>query len=357
MMIIKRYLAQRIFSPVVGVFIFCVVVVAVFYLAQILAWAADDGWPLDVVFKMAALRLMLYFDVLIPVAVLIGIVVGVGRIQQAHELTALASAGVSRIQLFKLVTLPVGLVFILVCLFSIFLRPWGYTQFYEIEASLAERLDITRVEPGRFQVGDEQWLLYANRRDDGVLYDIFVHQKKPDGRGLLTADTLRQTVDEEGLITLEFAGHVSSYTLPGLGSIKGRHLVGQFDVLEVLVESKGNRGREKVRRALPITQLIGSERSIEIAEWQWRLVTPLSVLLLAWMAAFLASNQPRSLRSFSIVIALIAATLYFSLLGVLVNWVEEGQLGAFPGVFMAPLVLLAINIATSLFHRRRGLVH
>lgn len=343
-MIVKGYLARRIFSPVLGVFVFCVVVVAIFYLAQILGFASNDSWPLDAVLRMAALRLVLYFDVLIPVAVLIGMVIGLGRVSQTHELTALANAGVSKAQFFRLIAWPILALCLGVLLLSTVFRPWGYSHFYAVEASLAARLDMTRIEPGRFQVGDDEWLIYADRKEDGVLHDVFVHQLKPTGRGLLTAKRLVQTVDDDGVMRLRFDGQVSSYTLPADGA-GSRRLVSEFESLDVLVEAKEAATREKIRRALPLGKLIASSRPIEVAEWQWRLVTPLSVLLLAWSASLLGSNRPRTHRGIFIFVALGVATLYFSAVGVLVNWVEQARLPAWPGVFLAPLslaVLLAL---------------
>ena len=38
--------------------------------------------------------------------------------------------------------------------------------------------------------------------------------------------------------------------------------------------------------------------------------------------------------------ATLAATVYFSGLGVLINWIERGDLAFWPGAFMAPLLVL-----------------
>lgn len=354
-MLIQRYLARRLLSPVVGVFAFSVVVVAVFYLAQVLNWAASDGWPIQVVLAMAGLRLLLYFDVLIPVAVLVGMVVGLGRIHQANELVALASVGVGRGRLISMMMGWMLLFALLVALISMVVRPWGYGQIYDIEAALADRLDITQVEPGRFQVGDASWLLYAKERHNNELRDVFVHQLRKDGRGLLTAETLTQQAEQTGLTRLILRGDVSSYLMTqakthGLHS-SSRPIIGHFDQLDVLVETQPLPVRDKIRRALPMSALFGADQAIEHAELQWRWVTPISVLALFWLAMVLVSSKPRAQRAIAIFAALIAGTLYFSALGVLVKWVEQGQVGFFPGVFAAPMVLIVGLILLSLARR------
>lgn len=354
-MLIQRYLARQLLGPVAGVFSFAVVVVAIFYLAQLLAWAAMDSWPVDVVMAMAGLRLVLYFDVLIPVSVLLGLVIGLGRVQQAHELTALASAGVGPGGVFRLMAIWILALGVLVATLSMVVRPFGYGQFYEIEAGLAERLDITRVEPGRFQVGDDQWLIYAKSKEGNRLDDVFVHQRRPDGRGVLTAATMTQTADESGVMRLIFEGNVASYTLPVRPLDGPRELVSHFDQLEVLVEAQPVNTRDKIRRAMNMGELWTSSRPIEQAELQWRFVTPLSVLLMAWAASALVSRKPRAPRAVFIIGALTLATLYFSALGVLVNWVEQERLNPFPGVFLAPVLLgLLLLVNTIRQHQRVG---
>lgn len=343
-MLIQRYLARRLLLPVVGVFAFALVVVAVFYMAQVLNWAASDGWPIEVVLAMAGLRLLLYFDVLIPVAVLVGIVIGLGKVHQANELVALASVGVGRARLISMMIGWMVLFACLVALVSMAVRPWGYGQIYKIEAALADRLDITQVEPGRFQVGDSSWLLYAKARQGTELHDVFVHQLRRDGRGLLTAATMSQQSEQAGLTRLILRGDVSSYLMtPSRADSarpSSRPIVGHFDQLDVLVETQPLPVREKIRRALPMTDLHRAEKAIEQAELQWRWVTPMSVPILGWLAMILVSTRPRAQRAISIFVALVAGTLYFSALGVLVKWVEQEQVGLFPGIFIAPLTLI-----------------
>ncbi len=354
-MLIQRYLARRLFTPILGVFAFAMVVVAVFYLAQVLNWAASDGWPIEVVLAMAGLRLLLYLDVLIPVAVLVGVVIGWSRINQANEWVALASVGMSRVRLISMLAGWVVLVILLVATISMIIRPWGYGQVYQLEASLAERLDVTQVEPGRFQVGDASWLIYAKNRQGNELSNVFVHQRRGDGRGLLTASSMSQASEDSGLTRLLFRGDVNSYLISPLsaseGASTGRPIIARFDALDVLVETEPPMVREKIRRALSMRQLFRSNEAIEIAELQWRWVGALSVPLLAWLAMGLVSTKPRSHRAFPIFAALVVGTVYFSALGVLVNWVEQGKIGAVPGVFAAPMFLALALMGTALVSR------
>ncbi len=356
-MLIERYLARAMLRPAWGVLLFLVAVVAVFYSARLLGQAATENLPVESVLAMAALRLLLYLDVLIPVAVLLGGVIGLSRIHQANELTALHAAGLSRFQMFRTLGFWLLGVVLLVAALSMAVRPWGYGIFYDIEAQLAKQLDITRLEPGRFQVGDAEWLIYAQQREGTTLKDVFVHQRTASRKTVFTAEEMTQTVDPDGLIRLRFKGDISSHTLPIMDQREREDdLVAAFDELTVLVEPKPMAARQKIRRAMSMARLAGAKAPIEIAEWQWRWVAPLSVLVMALSVGTLVSTKPRGHRAWGLFGALVLATVYFSGVGVLVNWVERGTLPPTPGVFLAPALVLIGVVLAGWVRQRRGLL-
>lgn len=351
-MLIERYLAREILRPVVGVFSFLLVVVLVFYASQLLARAALEGLPMEIVARMAFLRLGLFFDVLIPISMLLGMVVGLGRLQAAHEITALAAAGGGRRRIVIALLLWVALLAVLVALASMVFRPWAYATLYELERELAAELNLDRVEPGRFQVGDQQWLIYAESRRDGALEDVLVRQRADRFSGLLRARRLTQKDEEEGALRLIFEGDVRSYTMAGDGE---PDLVAVFDRFDVLLQVRAPPRREQLRRAMSMVTLAGTTEPIEMAELQWRLVAPVSVIALALAGIALSRINPRLGQSARVLSATLAATVYFSGLGVLINWIEQGRLAFWPGAFLAPLiVLIALVIRYWLVQRGPG---
>ncbi|MGY6554491.1 MAG: LPS export ABC transporter permease LptF [Wenzhouxiangella sp.] len=351
-MLIQRYLAREMLRPMIGIFLFLLVIVLVFYASQLLARAALEGLPMDIVTRMAALRLGLFLDVLIPIALLLGIVIGLGRMQSSHEITALASVGAGRRRIvLALLVWLLGLV-LLVAALSMLFRPWAYTTLYALERQLAAQLDLDRVEPGRFQVGSDQWLVYAEGRSDGGLDRVMVRQLAEDFSGLLRAQRLTQETVEEGVLRLIFEGNVRSYTMT---DGEEADIVALFDRFDVLLEVSPPPPREQLRRAMSMASLKASGAPIEMAELQWRLVSPASVIVLALAGIALSRINPRLGQSARVLSATLMATIYFSALGVLINWVEQGDLPFWPGAFIAPLlVLMALTVRYWLVQRGPG---
>lgn len=339
MRLIERYLAREILRPVLGVFTFLLVVVLVFYASRLLASAAVEGLPMDLVLSMAGLRLGLFLDTLLPIALLLGIVIGLGRLQNAHEIVALAAVGAGRRRILMALGVWVLLLALVAAALSMVFRTWAYSTIYELERVAAAEFSLERVEPGRFQVGDQQWLIYAGGREGNQLTDVMVHQRHPDYSGVLRAQRLGQIEEEGGLIRLRFSGAVRSYRLSQTGQ---RDLTSRFDQYDVIFQGREPPQRDQLRRAMSTAELWRSDRPVEQAELHWRLVSPLSVLVLALAGVAMSRVNPRLGQSTRVLTASLIGTLYFSGLGVVINWLEQGSWPTWPGAFILPMTVLLL---------------
>lgn len=338
-MLIERYLAREMLRPVIGIFVFLTVVVLVFYASRLLGRAALEGLPVGIVLRMAGLRLGLFLDVLVPISLLLGAVIGLGRLQAAHEIIALAAAGGGRRRVVKALLATVVVMALVVAAASMLFRPWAYATLYELERELAAELNLDRIEPGRFQVGDDQWLVYAQGRSEEGLEGVMVRQRADQFSGLIRAQRLIQESAGDGAVRLIFEGDVHSYTMAPAGE---PDIVARFDRFDMLLRVREPPGRERLRRAMSMGELLDEPSSIELAELHWRLTGPVTVLVLGLAGFALSRINPRSGQSARVLSATLAGTLYFSGLGVVINWLEQGRFPIIPGAFVMPLAVLAV---------------
>jgi len=352
MLRIERYLAAELFRPVAGVLLGLSIVVVVFYASRIMAEAAADRFPMAVVGQLLLIRLGLFLDVLVPVALLLGVVLGIGRLQSAHELTAMAALGAGGRRILFALVVPALALALLVAALSLLYRPWAYATLYQIEAGIATEVSLAQVEPGRFTPLSRNLLLFAREREGETLYDVLLQQRQQGGIGLLRAERLEQERDEAGRHQLVFSGNVSLYRFGADGEAD---LLGRFDRLQLLFSAPLPPARERLRRALPLTALLGSDDPMYGAELQWRLLAPVSVLVLALVGLTLGRVDPRRGQSSRVLGATLLATLYFSVLGVLMNWFEQDRIPPWPGIFWLPLAALCLlALRYRLVHRRPG---
>lgn len=338
-MLIERYLAREMLRPVIGIFVFLTVVVLVFYASQLLGRAALEGLPMGIVLRMAGLRLGLFLDVLLPISLLLGTVIGLGRLQAAHEIIALAAVGGGRRRVVKALLAAMVLIVLAVAVASMLFRPWAYTTLYQLERELAAELNLDRVEPGRFQVGDDQWLIYARSRSEDGLEGVMVRQRADQFSGLIRAQRLIQEAAGEGVVRLVFEGNVHTYTMAPVGE---PDIVARFDRFDMLLRVREPPGRERLRRAMSMSELLDDPTPIEVAELHWRLTGPVTVLVLGLVALALSRINPRSGQSARVLSATLAGTIYFSGLGVVINWLEQARFPVIPGAFAVPLIVLMV---------------
>jgi len=335
----QRYLAREILRPVFGIVLFLVVVVLVFYASQLFARAAAEGLPMEIVMQMALIRMLLYLDVLMPAAVMLGIVIGLGRLQAGYEIIALAAAGAGSRTVFLALAPGVLLLVALVAVLTLYLRPLGYELYYQLEEDMAAEVDVSRIEPGRFQVGDRQWVIFAEGASNGGLDRVLVHQRHDHFNGILTARRLDQEDLDEGRSRLIFSGDVHSYRIEPDGQ---RDLIGRFDRFAVEFETRPARQRAELRRAMPTVNLLSSTAPIEIAELHWRIVGPISMLALALIGVAMSRINPRHGQAARVMLACLVATLYYSVLSVLMNWLEQASWPEWPGLYLAPMMIVLI---------------
>jgi lipopolysaccharide export system permease protein len=349
---IERYLAAEIMRPLAGTLVGLTVIVFVFYASKILAEAVADRFSIEFVGRLVLLRLGMYMDVLLPVALLLGIVLGLGRLQTAHEMTAVAALGAGKRRVLVAVAGPVLGIALLAALTSLVYRPWAFSTVYRVEAEIASRVDLAQIEAGRFTPLSREWLMFAERRSDGVLENVLLRQRHPDAAGLLRAERLHQETDDQGRHQLVFAGNVHLYRL----GAEGRDdLLGRFDRLQVVFTPPPPPVRERLRRTLSLGQLYRSDDPMYTAELQWRLLAPLNVLLLGLAGVALGRIDPRRGQSARVLSASLVVTFYFSLLGALMNALEQGHLAPWPGAFWLPLAAtVALALRYQLVHRGPG---
>jgi lipopolysaccharide export system permease protein len=111
------------------------------------------------------------------------------------------------------------------------------------------------------------------------------------------------------------------------------------------------------RKAEPTINLYNSEAPKDIAEFQWRVSTPLATLTLALLAVPLSRSAPREGRHRSFFLAILVYVGLFNMTSVARTWIEDGKVASFPGiwwVYVFPLALFVIlMIAPRWAHRKR----
>lgn len=181
MKIIERYIAQELLIPFIVVIGILVGLFASFSSANLLAKGITESLGMTVMLELVLLKTLIAMEVLIPIALYVAVIVGLGRMYKDQEINALQSAGVGNGRIIRavlLVAVPLG---IISGGLSIFVRPWAYEKNYILNAQAEAELNTNRFQTGRFYGTEKSGrVIYIQAKDESgnIMQGVFHYIKK-----------------------------------------------------------------------------------------------------------------------------------------------------------------------------------
>jgi lipopolysaccharide export system permease protein len=348
-LVLDLYLTREVLRPLALGLGLLVMVFVGFSSANELTLAAEGAIDTATAFKLVGLKTMITLEILLPSALFFSVLSGIGRLHRDAEMTAFTAAGVSPIRVLEGVLKMSLVIAMLVAFLSIEGRPWAYREIYRLEATAAAEFDVKRLATGNFvaldgsdyvfiagdidlQKGEHQQVFLQRDHDEGKRSELIFARRA----ALPTMDPLARTTSEF------YEGY--AYVLDNIGTRDFTMKFNQFSLHSAELEEAQESYK---RKALGTFELADSKVPKDIAEYQWRLSTPLATLLLALLAVPLSHSRPRQSRFRNFVIAIGVYVLLFSTTTVARTWVEQGVIPAAPGLWLAyllPALLLLILV-------------
>jgi lipopolysaccharide export system permease protein len=340
-MIIDQYLRREISVPFLTVSTVLVAIFITFSLTRFLMDANAALLAPTEIFQLTVLRSLVSIEVLFPLSLYIAVLIGLGRLHNDSEIYAMRSSGISEMRVLRPIFFVAILLAILIGLFSIFVRPWAYQQSYEIKNRVEAATEVDRIRPARFYTFEESGRTIFVKTVSGKgekLEEIFIRSRKGDDLQVITATAGSLTYDVRPGFHQLTLNDANIYKRVGdgpdvfaeLGSFALWIPAGQPDPVGYKTKSSDT------------FELAQSDKNKDRAEFQWRISTPFSALLLALLAIPLSRSRPRQGRFARMMGALVIYAVYFNLLDVSKTWVEQGTAKT---IFWAP-GLLALLVAT-----------
>ena len=341
-MIIDRYIIREIIKPTVAV---CGILVFIFgcYLAtRFLVDAISGQLPGTTVIFLILLRIAIALEVLLPTTLYLSVVVALGRLYKDSEMTAFFACGVSAGRILRPVFCAAMVIAMIVASLSVFIRPWAYTQYYRLKASAEANFDLTRMNDGTFyETENGGRVIYAQEvdRQKDEAERVFIRTERDDTLQIISARQANQSTDPlSGKQILVFTdGYLYEFSRTGKG---GRVL--QFEQSAMPLEPKENLRLKYRVKAASTGSLARSENGEEIAEFQWRLSTPLATVLLALIGVPLSRSSPRQGKYAKVTTAVVIFAVYYNLSALAKKWVERGVLDPIPGIWWTQLLLAGL---------------
>jgi lipopolysaccharide export system permease protein len=343
-MIIDRYVIREIAKPTVAI---CTVLVFIFgcYMAtRYLADAASGQLPGFTVLILILLRITIALEVLLPTTLYLSVVIALGRLYKDSEMTALFACGVSMSRIMRPVFIISLIIVIIVSSLSLYIRPWAYHQFFQLKAEAKANFDLTRMKRGTFySIENGEVIIFAEKVDQQqrLAKRVFIKTQDGDDLKVIYAKRVNQHSDQsaENPILVFKEGYLYEFSRFGE---EGRII--QFDQSAMPLEPRENIQLGYKTKAISTGYLAGSDNLEDIAEFQWRLSTPLATLFLALLGVPLSRSSPRRGKYAKVMTAIMIFAIYYNLSAMAKKWVEQGILNPVPGIWWVQALLAGLLV-------------
>jgi LPS export ABC transporter permease LptF/LPS export ABC transporter permease LptG len=333
----------------------------------------DSASPAD------AARIFLYtlpnaLTVTIPMAVLVGILLGLSRLAADSEITAMRAAGMGALDFVRIVSLISALALGLGLVNSLYLAPRSSATLLALEESLKSSQASFEVQPRVFYEDFKNYVLYVQNvrpAAGAALWDhVFLADLSKPGDPLVT--TADQAIVVNGSAGTGDAQTIRLHLLNGSqhqtsASDPNQYNISTFTSTDLPIETGAQEDTHVGRSDTPILALSLPELirrghattadkrqdNIYRIEFNKRFSYPFACLVLMLVGVPLGLSSKRGGKSTGFVLTILLVFIYYFLSSIGVAFAKTGKLSPFLGVWGANLIFAATG-ALLLYQLSRG---
>ena len=262
----------------------------------------------------------------LALSLFIAIIATVSRMYSESEMVIWFSSGksiASFVPALLRFAWPILLSIVLLALLAV---PWSQQQMQDLRDRFAQRNDVERVAPGRFQESAGGKRVFFIDKDSPAQTqgsNVFISSSGTDMETTTTARTGRiEWTGNDRFLVLE-NGEQWMHQLS-----TGESRLTQFAHYDLLVDANAaSDTSEAAVRQLPTMALIQKPIPIHMGELSWRLGMGLCALNFTLLALPLSIVNPRRGRSYQYGLALLVFIFYYNLLNIGQNSIANGRFG------------------------------
>ena len=353
--IIDRYLLRELVLSFLGVTAVLLLISIGETVIAVLNQVARGRIPADLLVAMIGLRSIDSLNVLLPLAVFLGVLLAYGRMYRDSEMAVLSASGLGIGGLMRPLFLLVVPIACLAALVAFWIAPAAVRFSQHLVDEANRSLLIAGLEPGRFVPlpGREGIIYVGDMSPEGSKFTrMFVEseQLEADGTSRINVITARS-----GELYRDTSGGDRFLALKDGFRVEGRPGKDDFRLLRFerndirLADNDAVDNSEAVKRAAPTRELLESVEPLQRAELHWRLAPAISVLVLALVALPLSRTNPRQPRYASLILAVLAYIVYANFLALGRVWMVHGKMPLAAGLWWiyVPAILIALGLIRS----------
>lgn len=319
---IDRYLARLIFVPLLGTLVLAAMLLLLEKMLRLFDFVVSEGGPVGVVWRMMANLIPEYLGLGIPLGLMLGVLLAFRKLAISSELDALRAVGLSYGRLLR-VPYAYAAVLMVANVFIVgFVQPYSEYAYQELRFDLQSGALGASVKVGEFTNFGRRMTLRVERSENkGTdLYGVFVRVQTRGGR-IVSAAADRGTflaTDDANTIVLRLTNGRLIHDEPGFPAPRVLSFTQQDLPIDLpAIESFRGRGNPLDELTLPELASTGhaaaadpARRVAARANFHFRLVEIVMILMLPLLAVALAVPPKRTTSGLGIFIAVVMVVAY-----------------------------------------------
>jgi lipopolysaccharide export system permease protein len=348
--IVDRYLLRELAAGFLAATAILLLVMVGGAVADLLAKIAKGRIPADLLFTLIGLRTVGTLTILMPLAVLLGVLLAYGRLWRESEMAVLQSSGLGLTGLLRPLAWFVLPTMLALGAISFWLAPAADRLAQRLLTEANRSLIVAGLEPGHFvELPGRDGVIYVGQMsDDGTQFKrMFIESERLDAKtGKTRIDVITAT---HGFLYHDADGEGRYIALQDGFRVEGKLGEDDFRLMRFvrndikLPDSASDDSEATIKRSATTTALLAASDDLVMrSELHWRLAAPLSVLVLGLLALPLSKSTPREPRFARLLLALLAWFVYYNGLLLGRSWIAQGKLAPGFGLWWVYVPALAI---------------
>ncbi|RPE79570.1 LPS export ABC transporter permease LptF [Vulcaniibacterium tengchongense] len=347
---LDRYLLSEFAQATFATLVVLMIVTVGGAFTDVLQDIARGRVPAGMMLAQLGLVVLKWLPLILPLALMLGLMLAVGRLYRDSEMPVIASIGVGPRRLLRPLLLLAAPLVAVVAACSLWLGPWADRLSKQMINEAGRNLAVAGLEPGAFTgIPNGGGVIYVGSMSgDGSRFErVFIYRDLGEGRIDVTTSARGEvTVDQAGsrYLTLHDGFQVEG---PRVGDRDFRML--HYARNQLLLPASEQRYDPDAPDMQPTLKLLGDGRREATAQLHYRLAPPLLTLAFALMAVPLARSMPRQSRYGRVVMGFLAYLIGLNLMMAGRGWLASGKIAPALGLWW--LVLPALAIGAWLYFR------
>lgn len=341
---LDRYLFREFAQSVFAALVVLMMVSLGGIFADVLGDIARGKLPAVMMLSQLGLQVVRWMPLILPLALMLGLLLAIGRMYRDSEMPVLAAVGVGPRRLLRPLLLAGAPVIAVIGLCSLWWGPWADRYSHKMVEEANRSLLLVGLEPGRFTElpGGGGIVYLGSMSGDGTRFSrIFVYRQNDDRMDVTTANHggLSLQGDRERYLRLEDGFQVEG---PVAGGLDYRMM--RYASNELRMPDRDDTRDDEDPELMPTSDLFADPRREAHAQLHWRIAPPLIAVALMLLAVPLARSSPRQARYGRIAIGFLGYMVCINLMMLGRQWLADGKLPMPLGLWWLVLPVLALAL-------------